>query len=58
VTGDKILAKVFEQCGNCASGLDLSAIDEDGHAIANKLWKIAAYLKRRAQADEDGIVLD
>jgi hypothetical protein len=34
------------------SGLDLSAIGEDGHAVANLLWKISGYLKGRAGGRE------
>jgi hypothetical protein len=45
---DRILAVAFDQTGNYASGLDLSAIGEDGHAVANLLWKISGYLKGRA----------
>ena len=50
---DQILAEVFDRAGDCVSGLSLEAIDEDGHAVANKLWKISSYLKRRAQTRED-----
>jgi len=44
---DRIAARIIEDAGNTVSGLDLSEIGEDGHAVANLLWKIAAYLKRR-----------
>jgi hypothetical protein len=50
---DKILAEVFDRAGNCVSGLNLDPIDEDGHAVANTLWKISSYLKRRAQNRDD-----
>ena len=39
----------MDQAGNMASGLNLEEIGEDGQAVANKLWKIAAYLKRRSK---------
>ena len=50
---DKILAEVFDRAGNCVSGLNLDPINEDGHEVANKLWKISAYLKKRGQTRED-----
>lgn len=50
---DQILAEVFDRTGNLVSGLSLEAIDEDGHAVANLMWKISSYLKRRAQMKED-----
>jgi hypothetical protein len=49
---DKIIAEKMEQAGNWVSGLSLEEIGEDGHAVANKLWKIAAFLKKRAQEHE------
>jgi hypothetical protein len=50
---DQILAEVFDRTGNLVSGLSLEAIDEDGHAVANLMWKISSYLKRRAQLADD-----
>ena len=50
---DKILAEVFDRTGNLVSGLVLDDIGEDGHAVANLMWKISSYLKRRAQTRED-----
>lgn len=44
---DRISARILDGAGNTVSGLDLSEIGEDGHAVANLLWKIAAYLKKR-----------
>lgn len=44
---DRLSARIVDQAGNVVSGLDLGDIGEDGHAVANKLWKISAYLKRR-----------
>jgi hypothetical protein len=44
---DKLLATALEHAANVVSGLELSDIDEDGHLVANKLWKISAYLRRR-----------
>jgi hypothetical protein len=51
---DRILADTFDHAGNCASGLDLSAIGENGHAVANLLWKISGYLKGRASQGGKG----
>lgn len=44
---DKVAARQLESAGSTASGLELSEIGEDGHAVANLLWKVAAYLRRR-----------
>lgn len=46
---DKIIAEFFDR-----AGLDLSEIGLEGHQVANTLWKIAGYLKRRGtnQADQ------
>lgn len=50
---DRINAHYFDEAGNRASGLCLEAIGLDGHAIANQLWKISAYLRKRAEARRD-----
>jgi hypothetical protein len=47
---DRINAAFFDDAGNRASGMCLEEIGFDGHDIANKLWKISAYLKKRAEA--------
>lgn len=44
---DRVMAKILENAANTVSGLELSEIGEDGHAVANKLWRIAAYLHTR-----------
>lgn len=44
---DRIAAAILEDAGNTVSGLALEEIGEDGHAVANKLWKIAGYLRKR-----------
>lgn len=44
---DKIMARQLDSAGNMVSGLDLSGIGEEGHGVANLLWKIAGYLRRR-----------
>jgi hypothetical protein len=44
---DGIMANTFDRAGNIVSGLNLEPIGEDGHYIANKLWKIARYLRDR-----------
>jgi hypothetical protein len=49
---DKIIARQLESAGNTVSGLALEEIGEDGHAVANLLWKIAGYLKRRGQEEK------
>lgn len=46
----KRLGDEFETCGDHVSGLDLSEIGEDGHQVANLMWKISALMKRRANA--------
>lgn len=55
---DRLNAATLERAANTVSGLCLEEIGEDGHLVANKLWKIAAYLRRRAdgpnpEVDED-----
>ncbi len=50
-SADRFLAQVFDQAGNYASGLDLAPIGEDGHQVANLLWKISGYLRGRAARD-------
>lgn len=47
-TMDSVNAKFFDQAGDRVSGLDLSEIGLDGHAVANTLWRISAYLAKRA----------
>lgn len=51
---DRMLAYDLERAGNTVSGLDLSEIGEDGHAVANKLWKIAGYLRNRRAGEAPG----
>jgi hypothetical protein len=48
-TADQIIAELLDRAGNWVSGLALEDIGEDGHAIANTLWKVTAYLRNRAQ---------
>lgn len=48
---DRINARYFDEAGNRASGLCLEEIGLDGHGVANTLWRISAYLKRRADGD-------
>lgn len=48
---DKYLAKIFDSAGDTVSGLSLEGCGEDGHAVANKLWKISAYLRRRGAGE-------
>lgn len=44
---DQIIAEQLDRAGSIASGLALEAIGEDGHAVANLIWKIAAHVKQR-----------
>ena len=52
VRTDRVIASIIEDAGDLVSGLDLTAIGEDGHLVANRLWKIAAYLRRRKETPE------
>ena len=44
---DRINARLLNEAGDTVSGLDLSEIGESGHGVANLLWKISAYLRKR-----------
>lgn len=44
---DRVMARDLANAGNVVSGLDLSGIGEDGHVLASRLWKVAAYLRLR-----------
>ena len=46
---DRINARYFDEAGNRVSGLLLDEIGLDGHGVANMLWKISAYLEKRAE---------
>lgn len=46
---DSIVAGMLDSAGNAVSGLDLTEISEDGHAVASLLWKVAGYLRRREE---------
>jgi len=45
---DRINSRFFDAAGDRVSGLDLEEIGMDGHAEANRLWKIAEYLRNRS----------
>ncbi len=45
---DRANAKYFDQAGGRVSGLDLTELGLDAHAVANLLWRISAYYARRA----------
>lgn len=47
---DRIIAGLLDQAANTVSGLDLGEIG-DGHALANRLWRITAYLRNRRRDD-------
>lgn len=49
---DRIAARELDSAGSIVSGLILDEIGEDGHAVANLLWKISAYLHRRNDGEE------
>ena len=46
---DRINARYFDEAGNRVSGLILDEIGLDGHGVANMLWRISAYLAKRAE---------
>jgi hypothetical protein len=46
---NRIIANQLESAANTVSGLALGDIGEDGHALANRLWKVAAHLKNRSR---------
>lgn len=48
------MAKTLDLAANTVSGLELSEIGEDGHEIANKLWKVAGYLRNRDRLSLQG----
>ena len=48
VKADMIIAGILDDAGDLVSGLALEEIGEDGHALANRLWKVAGHLRRRA----------
>lgn len=45
---DRINARFFDDAGNRASGLCLEEIGMSGHQLANRLWRVSAYLRMRA----------
>lgn len=47
---DKVIAGILNDAGDLVSGLSLEEIGEDGHAVANLLWKISGYLRHRCQS--------
>jgi hypothetical protein len=46
---DKVIAAQVENTANLVSALDLAECGEDGHQVANLLWKIASYLRARSR---------
>jgi hypothetical protein len=46
-TANQIIASQLDSTANVVSGLALDDIGEDGHALANRLWRIAAHLRNR-----------
>ena len=49
---DKIAARHLDEAASIVSGLILDEIGLDGHGEANRLWRIAAYLRERAKRNE------
>jgi len=49
---DRIAARMIDSAANVISGLELSEINLNGHAVANELWRISSYLRKRATAKE------
>jgi len=45
---DRVSAAIIEDAANVISGLRLEAIGEDGHSVANKLWRICSHLRQRS----------
>lgn len=46
-TANRVIASQLDSAANVVSGLALGDIGEDGHALANRLWKIAAHMRNR-----------
>lgn len=46
-TANQTIAALLDRAANAVGGLSLEDIGEDGHAIANRLWRVAAYLRNR-----------
>lgn len=46
-TANQVIASQLDSAANVVSGLALEDMGEDGHAVANKLWRIAAHLRNR-----------
>lgn len=46
-TVNSVIARQLDSAANTVSGLALEEIGEDGHAIANRLWRIAAHVRNR-----------
>jgi hypothetical protein len=55
---DRINASFFDDAGNRASGLCLEEIGLDGHVVANMLWRISSYLRRRAESRPRSLPID
>ena len=51
---DLIMANHIESTANTISGLVLDDIGEDGHAVANLLWKISVHLRNRNTQTRQG----
>jgi hypothetical protein len=44
---DSIMADHLDSMGDMVSGLILDGSGETGHSLANKLWKVAGFLRER-----------
>lgn len=45
-TAENIIARDLDHAANIVSGLHLGPIEEDGHYVANLLWRISAYVRK------------
>jgi hypothetical protein len=43
---ENIIARDLDHAANIVSGLHLEYIEEDGHSVANLLWKISAHIRK------------
>jgi hypothetical protein len=48
---EQIYARHLDTAAGMVSGLDLAGCGEDGHALANRLWRVAGHLRARDPAE-------
>jgi len=49
---DAQAARHLNSAANVVSGLVLDGCGEDGHALANRLWRVVGFLRQRAAQQE------